>query len=169
MRTMNLSELRRTALQDHLAQYEASPVVITEGSTYPEHIDGMSGVDGDAISFDAGGSRYWVLTDAEADALVEPAIRDELWCFPTDMLAECTDLPISVVRTMQEQMQERANDVLELLIRHHMGMAQFIDVACANNGRAAYLDRFDGVGAAVEVKGVPGCWLSIYWRSETGD
>ena len=95
---------------------------------------------------------YLVLTDDEADKKTEEEIRQSLWAFNADFIAEhCKNTEkmdsyeyddfIESLKIVQSQQAESANGFILALIDD---LDEFIDDAIYADGRGHFLSRYDG-------------------------
>ena len=85
---------------------------------------------------------YAVGTDEEATEAAGKNIKDSLWSFRAEFLAEMTDIPSSVFEALQPQC-ENSNDAVRVLIEKTCGLEDFIESAIDSDGRGYYLASYD--------------------------
>jgi hypothetical protein len=97
-------------------------------------------------AYRAGSEEWLVLTDTEAQTLVEERIWEDVWSFSADFLADLTGLPIAVYLALQPQADsDTAITAIQRLITSTCGRTRFIDKALkTNHGRGHFLNRYDG-------------------------
>jgi hypothetical protein len=103
-------------------------------------------------SYDVGNQSYIVATDEQADEIAAEYIRDSLWAFNADFLASKTGIPEEMFRAVQER-SEDANDAVLRCIEKTCGLDDFVDDAIAADGRAHFLNHYDGTEEEQEVFG----------------
>ena len=89
--------------------------------------------------FDAEGGEYYVLTEMEADALCADQIKESLWAFNSDFLANMTDLPKEAF-ACQNVLCESANEPFLAMIQATCGLEAFVK---ATEGKAHFLASYD--------------------------
>jgi hypothetical protein len=87
------------------------------------------------------------LTDDEATAQAESDIKNSLWAFNADfILSEC-NLSHAGLKSFQSMLSEGcedANDFVEALIDGTCGMDNFMASAISADGRAHFINTYDG-------------------------
>ena len=93
-----------------------------------------------------GSKEYAIGFDAECDVAVKNAIKDSLWAFTSDFIANVCGLPEfqEGLKPMQEKLCEGANDSILALIRKTCGLQEFVDEAVSADGRGHFLSPYDG-------------------------
>lgn len=95
--------------------------------------------------FEHGYHEYLVLTDFEADEAASDYIKDSLWTFNASFIASHTrtrlsDKAIAAIQTMQGELCEDANDIIEALISD---ISHFVKDAISADGRGHFLAQYD--------------------------
>lgn len=123
------TEQRVTLLANHLG---IDPSEI-EPSTYDE------------TELDAEGATYRILDDDEADAAVVEYVKESLWAFNSDFLADETGLPASVFKALSEQYED-ANEAVLAIVEKMVdgGVEEFAAEAASADGRGHFLSGYDG-------------------------
>jgi len=95
--------------------------------------------------FEAFGNEYLVLTDSEADNHVGDYIRNSLWAFNAEFVANECDLhdAVDMIRNNQEKC-EAGNDAVRALIDGTCGIDSFVEAAVLTDGRGHFLSSYDG-------------------------
>jgi len=125
---------RMEALAKHLG------ITLEEGETWEDHIEEVSY---DENTFDAEGGTYLVLTDEEADKAASDYIRESLWAFNAEFLADNTDLPAEVFSMIQAERSEDANEVFTTLVTKCGDIEELISDAIGADGRGHFLAPYD--------------------------
>lgn len=99
--------------------------------------------------------KYVIHTDAGANAALKENIADRLWAFRAGFLADCTDLPEEVFKTMLETMCENANPAVRRIVDATCGLNYIVKTAESIDGRGAYLAEYDGNEIEILVRGKP--------------
>lgn len=113
--------------------------------------------------YEACGEEFYVLEDELAYALVFQIIKDELWAFTPEFIAEhlkhdivyCDD-PVDLndlrfaIRAVQERLCEGANAIIQALIDD---LNYFVEDAIAADGRGHFISSYDGEEHEVTVDG----------------
>jgi len=87
---------RMEALAKHLG------ITLEDGETWEDHIEeAVYPSYGGYFELTAEGNDYLVLTDEEADKAASDYIRDSLWAFNAEFLADNTGLPAEVFSMIQ--------------------------------------------------------------------
>ncbi len=123
-------EARRAALATHLG-CELGEV---EGGRFVEN------------QFDADGAEFLVLTDSEADEAAAVYLRDSVWAFNAAFLSNYTPDGIGEVEitALRGDKCEDINDAFTALVEAGHGMKELIDDAISCDGRAHFLNTYDG-------------------------
>lgn len=87
------------------------------------------------------GREYLVLTDKEANKAAADYIRDSVWAFRPEWLAEQTDLPIEVFEALGPTLYESANDAILKIIGDNFD--DFVTEAIKADGRGHFLAGYD--------------------------
>ena len=148
MNSTNLTDIDETVLLDALAAHfeierdEDGDLAIEEQS-YDHH--GLK-------LYEIDGTEYAIGTDDEANSAVTDAIKQSLWAFNSDFLAEQTGLPEQVF-SFREQLYEDANGALEVLVEKCAddGLEGFVDAAVGADGRGHHLAQYDGEEIEIHV------------------
>ena len=91
-----------------------------------------------------GREEYAIGSDSEADAAVAENIKDTIWAFNAEFLADFTDLPVEMFQVSQK-MCEQANDgFLKCVERSPGGLAAFVSQAVSADGRGHFLNIYNG-------------------------
>ena len=96
--------------------------------------------------FEAEGKEYYVLTDDEANTYAEEYIRESLWAFRAEFIAQYTkvtlsDRAIAAIKKMQETLCEDANELIYALIED---FDAFVKDAIRADGRGHFISQYDG-------------------------
>ena len=149
------TEQRIKALAEHLAEHLAVPVEDIEATKYQPGADNAP-----PVQFEAMRGEYLVLTEAEADKMVEEKILDDVWAFKPEFVVSHLkiDLPahrydrfVKVIKKVQEDLCEDANDLLRPLLKDEK---EFVEDAVSADGRGHFLSGYDGEDNDVRVDGV---------------
>lgn len=104
-------------------------------------------VDWDDCVFDTGDAQYLVLTDDEADARLRAEIRDSVWCFNPDFIAEhssaCSANRKAFAKFFEIAQEKLCEDANALLLEIIDDFDKFVDDAKAIDGRAHFLFQWD--------------------------
>ena len=110
----------------------------------------------DGIYFYLGNQEYMILTDEEADEVVEERISNDIWAFRASfILSEC-GLPLELeegIQAMQEKKCEDANDALLRMVEKTCGLKSFVEAAVSADGRGHFLSGYDGEEVEVRFEG----------------
>jgi len=88
---------------------------------------------------------YIVLTDEEADEKARENIKNSLWAFNANFLAEQTDLPEEVFTAIIDNGKcESNNSVIEAIIDKSTDIDVFCDEAMRADGRGHFMSNYDG-------------------------
>jgi len=112
-------------------------------------------------SFEAEGCEYLVLKDDEADELARDSILESLWAFNADFIASHSkasldDHAIQALKELQASLCESANAIVKSLIED---LDHFVDDAIKSDGRAHFLNTYDGDEHEIQVGNE---WFYIY-------
>jgi hypothetical protein len=119
-------------------KYPFSDWLETEGELMPDYEEG-------------GDDCYMVLTDMEADDLAADYIRESLCAFNPDFLAGETGIDSEVFEAIAANGRcESNNDAIARLIGDNID--SFIETAIACDGRAHFLNTYDGHEHEISVK-----------------
>ena len=104
------------------------------GSNYIQVVDGLE---------------YLVLTEEEADQVVQEYIEDSLWAFNAEFILETCGFDsgsnvTNSLRKMQEESCEGCNDFIRALVDGTCGIDEFVDQAIIADGRGHFLSSYDG-------------------------
>lgn len=104
--------------------------------------------------YEACGEEFYVLEDERAYALAYQIIKDELWAFTPEFIAEhlkhdivYCDVPVDLndlrlaIRAVQERLCEGANAIIQALIDD---LNEFVEDAIAADGRGHFISSYDG-------------------------
>ena len=91
-------------------------------------------------TFELGNQEYLVLTDAEAYQSAEDYIKDSVWAFNPSFLAEHTGIDEGIF----EALQDKCEDVNELITNSIKDMDEFIADAIGQDGIAHFISSYDG-------------------------
>lgn len=88
----------------------------------------------------------WSLcTDSEADDLCKEYIKELVWAFKAEFLANMTDLDIRVFKAIQaNDLCEDNNQAIMKLIESTCGFDEFFEEAIKWDGRGHFLSSYDG-------------------------
>lgn len=86
---------------------------------------------------------YAVGTDEEADKAAKEYIKETLWAFNDEFLAEMTGLPAVIFKALQPQC-ENSNDAVLALVDKTCGLEDFAQTAIDADGRGHFLATYDG-------------------------
>ena len=114
-----------TALANHLGIGKQE----IEQSTYDDDV------------YEADGAEYLVIDDDAATDRAYEYIKDTLWAFNSEFLANFTYLPVEEFEALQPQC-ESANDAIEKIIGNKF--KRFADTAIATDGRGHFMSSYDG-------------------------
>lgn len=95
---------------------------------------------------------YLVLTDDEADDYVLEYIKESVWAFSPDFLAEHTNLPVEVFEALQDKCED-SNEAILRLIENQTTIKGFANDATRLDGRGHFLSSYDGDEHEVTIKG----------------
>ena len=99
-----------------------------------------------------GAKEYFVLTDDEADKMADERVRDSLWAFNAEFVAECAGISnertIKAIRKMQEELCEDANEIVGKLVGN---VAAFSRKAIMADGRGHFISSYDGNEQSVKI------------------
>lgn len=98
------------------------------------------------------GIYYIAGDDDEMLIAVIEEIRNSLWAFNPSFLASKTGLSTLVFEALQPQC-ENSNDAIESLVESKGGIEPFVESAVAADGRAHFLNRYDGNELSVNING----------------
>jgi len=130
---------RMEALAKHLG------ITLEDGETWEDHIEeAVYPSYGGYFELTAEGNDYLVLTDEEADKAASDYIRDSLWAFNAEFLADNTGLPAEVFSMIQAERSEDANPVFYTLVTKCGDIEELISDAISADGRGHYLGQYDG-------------------------
>lgn len=88
---------------------------------------------------------YLILTDEEADEKAADYIKDSLWAFTPDFLAEMTDFDPEVFEAIAANGKcKDNNDVIYNTIRKTCGIETFVEAAIQADGRGHFMSSYDG-------------------------
>tara|TARA_R100001079_G_scaffold104984_1_gene71979 strand:+ start:2085 stop:2588 length:504 start_codon:yes stop_codon:yes gene_type:complete len=139
---------RGYALAKHLGCTYWMDRHIIKGEVYyhwDNSIDDYGNDDGDF-------GEYRVLTNEEADELAYDSIMDSLWAFSSSFLAGETEVNEDVFLALHNNGKcERNNDAVASLIKSSCGLQEFVDSAISADGRAHFIDSYDGYEHEVKV------------------
>lgn len=95
-------------------------------------------------SYTYGKNEYLVLTDKEANKLCKEFIKESLWAFRSDCIAEYikANIPTKYIQKMQADMCEGANEIIKGLIGANIN--SFINDAIYCDGRGHFISSYDG-------------------------
>lgn len=93
--------------------------------------------------FESGRMEYLVLTDSEADEKAAESIKDSVWAFRPEFLANYTDLPEEVFTAMQAKCEDANDPILRIIKGTDGGIQGFIDEAISADGRGHFLASYD--------------------------
>lgn len=91
----------------------------------------------------AEGYDYEVHNWEEREERVTEYIRNSLWAFNADFLANMTDLPEEVFEALSEK-YEGGNDAIERIITKTCGLEAFVDEAISYDGYGHFMSSYDG-------------------------
>jgi hypothetical protein len=91
-----------------------------------------------------GDREYLVLTDREARKECASYIRETLWAFKPDFLAEQTGLDRLIFEALSSKF-ESANDTIYQLITKTCGFKHFVEAAVEAEGRGLFLVHYYGL------------------------
>jgi hypothetical protein len=99
----------------------------------------------DGDRYTAGSAEWLVLTESEADETAAERIRDSLWAFRADFLADHCRVTLSrraveALARVQAEMCEDANDLIRALVN----VDDVVRDAIGTDGRGHYLAGYDG-------------------------
>lgn len=94
--------------------------------------------------------------DDAANDVAADYIKDALWAFNAEFIAEHTEIGyrdwfVNAIRALQESKYEDSNDDIEDMIT---SMGEFIDDAISADGRGHFMSSYDGEENEVEIDGV---------------
>lgn len=98
------------------------------------------------------GINYHAGTDEEMDEVATVYIKDSLWAFNSNFLAQQTDMPEEVFKALQPQC-ESANEAVEAIVEKTCGIEEFVEAAISADGRAHFLNNWDGSEETATVEG----------------
>lgn len=98
------------------------------------------------------GGEWTVHNEEGREVDIEVSIKDSLFAFNSDFLAEVTELPEEVFKGLQPQ-YEASNEAIEKLIEATCGMDTFIEEATRLDGYGHFLSPYDGEEIEIEVEG----------------
>ena len=106
---------------------------------------GPDAVHVDGRTYRVGRAEWLVLTDTEADDMVAERIKDSLWAFRTEFLADHCSVrlnrkAIAALAKVQAELAEDANDLIQALV----DVEDVISAAIAADGRGHFLASYDG-------------------------
>lgn len=116
-------------------------------------MDDLTDVEIDGNECKVQGIDYLAGNDDDMNDAVKEEIKRTCWAFNPSFLAEQTDLPIEVFEALVEKC-EGAQDAIEKLIDKTCGMDEFAEAAESADGRAHFLNRYDGNEEEAEVEGI---------------
>ena len=91
-----------------------------------------------------GREEYAIGTDSEADAAVAENIKDSIWAFNAEFLADFTDLPVEMFQVSQKMCEEANDGFLKCVERADGGLAAFVSQAVSADGRGHFLSSYNG-------------------------
>lgn len=89
------------------------------------------------------GTEYIAGDDSEMDEEVTEYIKDSLWAFRAEFIAGATDIPVEAIEALCEKC-ESGNDGLLRIVEKTCGLEYFVELAVSADGRAHFLNRYDG-------------------------
>lgn len=102
---------------------------------------------GHGMEFDVSGGRtYAVMTGPEADKYADDRIRETVWAFRSEWLADYVPEGITAehISAMRGDSCESFNDPMTALIEAGAGMDEFVSACISADGRVHFLDTYDG-------------------------
>ena len=100
----------------------------------------------DGGNFTHGGGEYDVYTDSEADERAADYIKESLWAFKYNFLAEHSEaiskIPEEDFKDLQRRLCENFNDAIAAML--DTSFDQFAEDAIARDGRGHFLSSYDG-------------------------
>lgn len=121
-------------------------ITLGDGETLEDYVSESSYNENE---FEAEGGTYLVLTDEEADDAAREDIAELLWAFNAEFLSGHTGLPSEVFSALQENQSEDANETIRTLVDKCGNFDQLVDEAVSSDGRAHFLNTYDGHEYAV--------------------
>jgi hypothetical protein len=99
---------------------------------------------------------YLVLTDEEADEQAADQIRESVWAFNADFIAEHCPKGINEehITALRGDSCEDCNDALAALVEAGNGMQHFIEQAIGYDGRGHFMSHVDGEEHEVTYNGI---------------
>lgn len=114
----------------------AAAIAHLEGNHPDDYSEGY-----DETVVELGREEWLVLTDSEADTAVEAAIRDSVWAFNADFLAEHSVADADIFRLLQKS--DRAESLNEPFLSLITDIEEFIEDAVDADGRGHFLAGYD--------------------------
>ncbi len=98
------------------------------------------------LGFSADGGEYLVLDDDEADAAAAEYIRESVWAFNAEWIADYTPPGIEAeeINSLRGDRCESANQGLIAIIEAGRGMPAFYEDSIGADGRGHFLSPYDG-------------------------
>ncbi len=117
-----------------LASFLSLDVEDVQEATYGDH------------TYEADGEEWLVLTDEEADTAAREYIRESVWAFRPEFLADYTHegIDADTLQAIQGERCEDANAPILALIEAGAGFEDFAADAIGADGRGHFLSQYDG-------------------------
>ena len=96
------------------------------------------------IYFKVNGDEYLVLTDEDADEEVKSYIKESLWAFIPEFLANETGISKKVFEKLCG-MCEEGNEAILAIVEGTCGLQKLIKEAILADGRGSFLATYDGI------------------------
>lgn len=87
------------------------------------------------------GREYAIGGDSEADVAAKECIRQSVWSFCPEFLANHMPIDADIIKIIQEAKYEDANEPLTELLRN---FNEFVDDAVGADGRGHFVSSYDG-------------------------
>ena len=160
---MNKTEMKTDPKEVALKKYIAQRDGYTEDDMKSVTVDRYYSSLYSEYRYEACGEEFYVLEDERAYALAFQIIKDDLWAFNADFIADhlkhdivYCDNPVNLddlhlaIRAVQERLCEGANAIIHALIDD---LNDFVDDAIAADGRGHFISSYDGEEHEVTVDG----------------
>lgn len=135
METKTLEQVmveKMEALMDIMADATVVPAEMNNGDCYT------------VTTGEEGEMTFLVLNEEDREYYVTEEIKDRLWAFIPEFLAECTEIEVTPFETMAAQGDETFNNVIKILIENTCGMEYFVEQAVVTDGYGHFLSTYDG-------------------------
>jgi hypothetical protein len=117
--------------------------------TYREAWDGVEVIDR-TTEYEDQDSEYQVLTNEEATEKTTEYIKDSLWAFNANFLAEQLGLPEKLFTALQDKC-EGGNDAILAIAEKFDKVEEIIEAAIKADGRGHFLSAYDGCEPEVTI------------------